>query len=166
MPLPTWIVAIHDPAYAYMLRSRGVRRHRAPFLRRRASQLPTGYAPIGVAIAPLTPEARQALRDHAETENVAFVASIREVERRYGEILRTTADALLSAGTATLRTSSGNIEARIIRFRKDAVVLEIHFPRGRIQCRSSLRSVGDQAVHQLANALVSTRPNAEPLAQP
>jgi hypothetical protein len=164
MPLPIWIIAIRDPAYAYMLRTSGVRRPRTR-LRRRASQRPMGYAPIGVAIAPLTPDAKQVLRGHAEAENDAFIARTRDVEHRNDELLRTTPAALMSTGTATLRTSSGNIEARIIRFRKDAVVLEIHFPRGRIQCRSTLDSVGNQAFHQLANALASTRRNAEPFAQ-
>jgi hypothetical protein len=41
-----------------------------------------------------------------------------------------------------------------------AVVLEIHFPGGRLQVRSSEAFVGEQAVHQLADALVSSRPEA------
>lgn len=164
MPLPVWIVAIRDPAYAYMLRSSGVRRPRAPLRRRRAGRISTGYAPFGTPIAQPEPEQLQELRSQAEAANRDFIARVRDVENRHSEVLRKTAAELMGAGAATLLTSVGNIEARVIRFRKEAVVLEIHFPGGRIQSRSSPSFVGEQAFHQLANALVSTRPEAEPLA--
>jgi hypothetical protein len=66
-------------------------------------------------------------------------------------------------GRATLQTTAGPIEARIIRFPRDAVVLEIHHPGGWGQSRTTQSAVGEQAVHQLAAALVATRPEAEPL---
>jgi hypothetical protein len=55
------------------------------------------------------------------------------------------------------------VEARILRFRKDAVVLEIHFPGGRTQSRTTVSSVAGRAFHQLANALASARPDMDPL---
>lgn len=164
MPLPVWIVAIRDPAYAYMLRSSGLRRPRAPLRRRRAGRVSTGYAPLGAPNPQPTPAEMQGLRSEAEAANRVFIARVHDVENRHGEVLRRTAAELMSVGTVTLRTSAGTIQARVIRFRKEAVVLEIHFPGGRIQNRSSLSSVGEQAFHQLANALVSARPEAEPLA--
>ena len=163
MPVPVWIVAIRDPAYAYMLRSSGSRRPRAPLRRRRADRIPTGYAPLGEPIPQATREELQNLRAQADAGNHVWFARVRDVENRHGELLRETAAELTRVGAATLRTSAGNIRARIIRFRKEAVVLEILFPGGRIQSRSTASFVGEQAFHQLANALASIRPEAEPL---
>jgi hypothetical protein len=91
------------------------------------------------------------------------MARVRDVENRHGEVLRRTAEDLMRVGTATLRTSAGDIQARIIRFRTEAVVLEIQYPGGWSQGRSSLSTVGETSVHALTNALASTRPEAEPL---
>jgi hypothetical protein len=158
MPLPVWIVAIRDPAYAYMLRSSGVRRPRAGLRRRRVGNFSVAYAPFRRPTA----EEIQELHSRGEEKDRLFMVRLREVEERHGELLRRTAVELMRVGTATLRTSEGDIEAHIIRFPKEAVVLEIHFPGGRSQNRTSQSSVRDQAFHQLANALISTRPEAEP----
>ena len=162
--MPVWIVAIRDPAYAYMLRSSGSCRPHARFRRRRTNRTPTGYAPLGEPMPQATPEELQTFRAQAEADTEVWLARLHDVENRHGELLRETAAVLTRGGAATLRTSAGNIRARIIRFRKEAVVLEILFPGGRIQSRSTAPLVRDQAVHQLANALVAIRPEAEPLA--
>jgi hypothetical protein len=163
MPVPVWIVAIRDPAYAYMLRSSGVRRPRAPLRRRRAARISIGYAPLGAPIPQPTHDEIQQLRSQADAANRVFMARVRDVENRHGEVVRRTAEDLMRVGTATLRTSAGDIQARIIRFRKEAVVLEIQYPGGWSQGRSSLSTVGETSVHALTNALASTRPEAEPL---
>ena len=164
MPLPVWIVAIRDPAYAYMLRSSGVRRPRTGLRRRRAGPIFTGYVPIGAPTPQLTTDEMQLLRTQAAENNRIALARVREVEQRHARILDETAAELMRAGTATLRTSSGDIRARIIPFKHEAVVLEIHYPGGRIQARSTQSSVVEQAFHQLADALASAHPEAEPLA--
>lgn len=163
MALPIWIVAIRDPAYAYMLRSSGVRRPRTTLRRRRAGSVSFGYAPRGATRRPPTAEDIRDLEARAAESNGAFTVRLRDVETRHGEILSETATELMRTGTAVLPTSAGDIEARIIPFRRDAVVLEINFPGGRIQSRSTRSSVGEQVAHNLADALASTRPEAQPL---
>ena len=164
MPLPVWIVAIRDPAYAYMLRSSGVRRPRTRLRRRRAGPIFTGYAPIGALPPQPTNDEMRLLRAQAAENNRLALARVREVEQRHAQLLAETAAELMRAGTATLRTSSGDIRARLIPFRHEAVVLEIHYPGGRIQARSTQSSLLQQAFHQLADALASAHPEAEPLA--
>ena len=163
MALPIWIVAIRDPAYAYMLRSSGVRRPRTMLRRRRAGAVSFGYAARGAIRRPPTAEDIRDLEARAAESSAGFARRFRDVEARYGELLRETATALTRTGTARLPTSAGDIAARIIPFRRDAVVLEISFPGGRIQSRSTRSSVGEQAAHTLADALASTRPEARPL---
>jgi hypothetical protein len=163
MALPIWIVAIRDPAYAYMLRSSGVRRPRTTFRRRRAGSVSFGYAPLGAPRRPPTAEDIHDLKARAAESNAAFTVRLRDVEARHGELLRETATALTGTGAAVLPTSAGDIVARIIPFKRDAVVLEINFPGGRIQSRSTRSSAGQQAARKLADALASTRPEAQPL---
>ena len=164
MPFPVWVVAIRDPAYAYMLRSSGFRRPRAPLPWRRPKPLSTGYAPIGTPMPKLADEEIAELQAQAEAGARLYIATVQEMEQRHGEVIRNTVAELMRAGSATLQTSAGPIEARIIRFPREAVVLEIHHPGGGWgQSRTTQSEVGEQAVHQLAAALASTRPEAEPL---
>ena len=165
MPLPVWIVAIRDPAYAYMLRSGGDYRRRPRLLRRRGGGHGfTGYVPLGSVRAPKpTAEEIEYLQAQAATEHRRYMARFHDNETRHGELLRATAGALAAKGTATLHTTEGDIHARIVRFRDRAVVLEVEHPGGRSQSRSSESTVAEEAVHQLANALASIRPDAEPL---
>jgi hypothetical protein len=164
MPFPVWVVAIRDPAYAYMLRSGGVPRPRGRLPRRRAKPVSTGgYAPIGSPVRQPTVEEIAKLRAQAEAGLRLHIDNVRDVEQRHGEVIRKTAAALMRDGSTTLKTTAGPIEARIFRFPKEAVVLEIHHPGGWGQTRTTFSEVGRQAVRQLAEALVSTRPEAEPL---
>jgi hypothetical protein len=103
------------------------------------------------------------LQAEAEAGARLYSATVQEMEQRHGEVIRNTVAELMRAGSATLQTSAGPIEARIIRFPREAVVLEIHHPGGWGQSRTTRSDVGEQAVHQLAAALTSTRPEAEPL---
>lgn len=163
MPLPVWVVAIRDPAYAYMLRTSGFRRPRAPLPWRRPKPFSQGYAPVGTALPQLTDEEIAEFQRQAEADAQLHIASVRDVELRHGEVIRATVAELMRAGHATLETTAGPIEARIIGFPREAVVLEIDHPGGSGQSRTNQASVAEQAVHQLAHALVSTRPEAEPL---
>ena len=56
MPLPVWVIAIRDPAYAYMLRSSGVRRPRTPLPWRRPKPFSQGYTRAGTRLPQLTDE--------------------------------------------------------------------------------------------------------------
>ena len=165
MPLPIWIVGIRDPAYAYMLRSGGDYRRRPRLLHWRGGGHGfTGYAPLGAARAPKpTTEEIEHLQAQAAAEHRRYMARFHDIEKRHGKLLRTTAGALAASGTATLHTTAGDIQARIVRFREEAVVLEVEYPSGRSQSRSSEPTVAEAAVHQLANALASIHPDAEPL---
>jgi hypothetical protein len=111
----------------------------------------------------LTDEEIAELQAQAEAGARLHIATVQEMEQRHGEVIRNTVAELMRAGSATLQTSAGPIEARIIRFPREAVVLEIHHPGGWGQSRTTQSGVGEQAVHQLAAALASTRPEAEPL---
>ena len=122
-----------------------------------------GYAPVGTPVRQPTDAEIAELHYQAEADARRHSAGVHDVEQRHGEVIRTTVAELMRAGNATLQTSAGPIEARIIRFPKEAVVLEIHHPGGWGQTRTTYSEVGRQAVHQLAHALVSTRPEAEPL---
>jgi hypothetical protein len=165
MPLPVWIVGIRDPAYAYMLRSGGDYRRRPRLLRRRRGGYGfTGYVPLGSGRAPKPADEEIAyLQAQAAAEHRRYAARFQDIEKRHGELLRATAGALAARGTATLHTTAGDIQARIVRFREGAVVLEVEHPGGRSQSRSSESTVAEAAVHQLANAVASIQPDAEPL---
>ena len=121
-----------------------------------------GYVRAGTRLPQLTDAEIAEYQRQAEADARRYIASVDDVEERHGEVIRTTVVELMRAGTATLQTSAGPIEARIIRFPQEAVVLEINHPGGRSQNRTTQSEVGRQAVHQLAAALVSTRPEAEP----
>ena len=118
---------------------------------------------MGTPVRQPTDEEIAELRAQADVGLRLHIDNIRDVEQRHGEVIRKTAAALTRDGSARLQTTAGPIEARIIRFPKNAVVLEIHHPGGWGQSRTTLSSVGEQAVHQLAAALVATRPEAEPI---
>lgn len=161
------MIEIRNPSYAYMWRKSGARRPRTrlPWERQRASF--GGYAPIGSARASRdyrpSDEELQILRTQGEEAQQRFDARLSDVERRHGDLLRALAAEVTRTGAATVRTTSGDIEARIIRFRRGAVVLEIDFPGGCNRSQSSMETVERSAVRQLASALASTRPDAEPL---
>jgi hypothetical protein len=165
MPLPVWIVGIRDPAYAYMLRSGGDYRRRPRLLRPRGGGHGfTGYVPLGAARAPKpTNEEIEHLQAQAAAEHRRYMARFHDIEMRHGELLRASAEALAAKGIATLPTTAGDIRARLVRFREGAVVLEIDHPNGRSQSRSSESTVAEATVHELANALASIQPDAEPL---
>jgi hypothetical protein len=118
---------------------------------------------MGTALPRLTDEEIAEFQRQAEADAQLHIDNIRDVELRHGEVIRATVAELMRAGNATLQTTAGPIEARIIRFPRGAVVLEIDHPGGSGQSRTTEASVGEQAVHQLAHALVSTGPKAEPL---
>jgi hypothetical protein len=102
MPLPVWIVAIRDPAYAYMLRSGGDYRRRPRLLRRRGGGHGfTGYVPLGSVRAPKpTAEEIKYLQAQAATEHRRYMARFHDIETRHGELLRATAGALAAKGTS------------------------------------------------------------------
>jgi hypothetical protein len=49
-----------------------------------------------------------------------------DMKERHGELLRATAAELAGADHPTLRTTAGDVRARIIPFRRGAVVLEVN----------------------------------------
>lgn len=130
MPLPVWVIAIRDPAYAYMLRSSGVRRPRARLPWRRPKPFSQGYTRAGTRLPQLTDEEIAEFQRQAEADARRYSASVDDVEQRHGEVIRATVAELTRAGSATLQTTAGPIEARIVRFPREAVVLEVHHPGG------------------------------------
>ncbi len=166
MPLPIWIVAIRDPAHAYMLLSYGEPRHRRPRGSHKNHSV-GGYAelrsgPDDVVPSP-TREEMQALRARGAEASRVFNARFEDTETRYGDLLRATAAELLRTGRATLRTTAGDMHGRIVRFRNNAVVLEIVYPWGRSQSRCSQATIAQSCVHNLASALAQAPADAKPL---
>jgi hypothetical protein len=166
MPLPIWIVAIRDPAHAYMLLSNGEPRHR----RRRGrhtNHSVDGYAQLrsspNDALPSLTNEEMQALRARGAQVSRAFDARFEDTETRYGALLRATAEELMRTGVATLRTTAGDMHGRILRFRNEAVVLEIVYPWGRSQSRCTPATIAQSCVHDFASALAQAPAGAMPL---
>src|ERR1700730_4357223 len=163
--LPVWIIAIRDPAHAYMLLSSGVPRPRPRFRRQRENS-GWGYVLVSseraVRMAQLTDEEMQRLRAQGAEASRLFISRVHEVEQRRGEILRATAAELVRVGAATLRTTAGDIHARVIRFRNQAVVIEIVYRGGWSQARASQSTVTESCVHGLASALAQESPDAEP----
>src|SRR6202035_5122957 len=102
MPFPVWVVAIRDPAYAYMLRSSGVPRPRRQLPWHRSKPVPTGgYAPIGTPVRQPTVEEIAELRAQAEAGLRLHIDKVRDVEQRHGEFIRNTAAALMRDGSTT-----------------------------------------------------------------
>src|ERR1700693_1151209 len=107
MPLPVWVVAIRDPAYAYMLRSSGFRRPRGRRPWRRTKSLSTGgYAPVGTPVRQPTDEEIAELRAQADVGLRLHIDNIRDVEQRHGEVIRKTAAALTRDGSARLQNTT------------------------------------------------------------
>ena len=175
MPLPTWMIAIRDPAHAYMLLSSGVTRPRTqfPWHRKNGS---FGYLALTSGspgrVSQPTAEETQQLRaqmdqrraQSAETDRL-FWARLNDVEQRFGELLEATAAELTRVGAATLRTTTGDIHARIICFPNDHLVVELVHPRGWSQGMSSQARVAHDCVHALASTLAQAPPDTEPLAR-
>jgi hypothetical protein len=87
-----------------------------------------------------------------------------DIENRYGDVVRRTAMRLATDRHATIATAGGAVEARILMFRKDAV-LEIEARGKRMaQSQESHTSVGDPAVleRRLTAFLAELGPPAEP----
>jgi len=167
MPLPVWLTAIRDPAHAYMLLSSGVRPPGPRFRRRGNPHRAGGYALLSSGRAAdlpqLTDEQMQHLQSQAAEASRLFIARVQAVETRHGERLRVAGAELSRLGGMTLRTTAGDIHSRVIRFRNDAVVLEMVYPGGWSQSRSTGSMVAEACAHALANALAQIGPDAEPL---
>jgi hypothetical protein len=87
------------------------------------------------------------------------------IENRYGDVVRRAAMGLANDGQATTATAGGPVEARVVMFRKDAV-LKIEAPgRGMNQSQVSHASVRDPAVLERAwtRFLAELRPPTEPI---
>jgi hypothetical protein len=105
----------------------------------------------------------QHLQSQAAEANRSFIARVQAVEARHGELLRVAGAELSRLGAVTLRTTAGDIHSRVIRFRNDAVVLEMVYPGGWSQSRSTGSMAAEACAHALANALAQIGPDAEPL---
>lgn len=163
------MIAIRDPAHAYMLLSSGVRRPRTLFPWQRKNASFGGYVPLSSGspsrVPQPTAEQMAEMRAQSDEADRLFIARFREVEQRYGEMLRATAAQLSRVGAASLSTNKGDIHVRIIRFRNDRLVLELVHPWGWSQSMSSQARVADDCVHALANTLAQAPPGTEPFAR-
>jgi hypothetical protein len=91
---------------------------------------------------------------------------LRAVEDLHGDIVRVMAIALANHGTARMATAEGDVQARIIRFRWGAAVLEIVGPGAESQSRISQAQASDASVlaPYLVNFIAQLPPEAEPFA--
>jgi hypothetical protein len=87
-----------------------------------------------------------------------------DIENRYGDVVRRAAMRLATDGQATIATAGGPVEARIVMFRKDAVLKIEARGRRMNQGQRSHAQVRDPAVLEraLTGFLAELRPPAEP----
>jgi hypothetical protein len=85
-------------------------------------------------------------RAQSEDYERHWEARVSEIEVRYNSFLRTTAGELIAASAATLPLTTGDMRARIIRFRWGALVLEITRPGGISRNRLSKPQARDVSV--------------------
>ncbi|HSR84891.1 MAG TPA: hypothetical protein VLM11_11995 [Streptosporangiaceae bacterium] len=120
MDLPEPVIGLLFPAQRYL------RRRREQWLREHRRSYPSGQPdPVApeddqqAAADEAAPRTwRQAVRDHR-------LAKIHRIARDQDKLLRSKADELARTGAAVVVTASGEISARIIRFRWGPDVIEI-----------------------------------------
>jgi hypothetical protein len=172
MSLGSWVHSVVNPSHAYMQRNAGLvgkNRPRGQRPWRRAVQ-EGGYWPIGSdpSANRLDPEVAERLRARARTEQEHEERErnhrAHDIENRYGDVVRGAAMRLATDGQATITTAGGPVEARIVMFRKDAVLKIEARGRGMNQSQDSHARVRDPAVLEraLTHFLAELRPPAEP----
>jgi hypothetical protein len=153
--IPSWLVGVFDPAHAYMERTSKARGRGRPSRQQQERGRPSAGESVlvGPVAAPAAP--REAIADglrlfraQSDSEDVdrRWEARLSEIEVLYSSFLRTTAEELFASDVATLRLTSGDMRARIIRFRWGALVLEITRPGGTSRNRLSKRQARDVSV--------------------
>jgi len=148
--IPSWLVGVFDPAHAYMERTSKARGRPHRQRHGRGWQLASEAFLIGPAGAPGGPReatAEELRLFRAQSEDYERrEARLSEIEVRYNSFLRTKARELIATSVATLRLTTGDIRARIIRFRWGALVLEITQPGGMSRNRLSKPQARDVSV--------------------
>jgi hypothetical protein len=151
--IPSWLVGVFDPAHAYMERTnKASGRGRLSRQRHERGRQPASEAfLIGLPGAPggpreATDDELRLFRAQSEDYERRWEARLSEIEVRYNSFLRNKAWELIVTRVATLRLTTGDMRARIIRFRWGALVLEITRPDGVSRNRLSKRQARDVSV--------------------
>jgi hypothetical protein len=165
--LPSWLVGLFNPAHAYMERMsrthRGGRRGR----RQRGQPFPEavvlGSGVHGARAA--TAKELRLIRAQSQEGQRLFEARLAAIEKRYSSLLQAKASELIGTGTTTMVTSAGEVQARILRFRWGADVLEITRPGGEGRSTLQRSHAREPAVliSFLAHALADVSIEGEPL---
>ncbi len=172
MSLGSWVHSVVNPSHAYMQRSAGLvgkNRPRGQRPWRRAVQ-GSGYRLIGSDsnAQRLNPEVAERLQARAQTEHDHWQREAHHraqvIQNRYGDVVNGAALRLATDGEATIGTASGPVEARVVMFRKDAVLKIEARGRRMNQGQRSHADVRDPAVlgRALTAFLAELRPPAEP----
>jgi hypothetical protein len=144
--IPSWLVGVFDPAHAYIERSSKARGRGCPSRQQHESGRSSAseavlVGPAGAPAAPrkATADELRLLHAPSDSEDVdgRWEARLSEIEVLYSSFLRTKTEELIATGVAMLQLSSGDMRARIIRFRWGALVLEITRPGGTSRNRLS-----------------------------
>jgi hypothetical protein len=151
--IPSWLVGVFDPAHAYMERTSKARERGRPRLQRHERGQPsvseavlTGPSGTSDGLSEATADELRLFRAQSEDYERRWEARVAEIEVRYKSFLRTKAEELIAASVATLRLTTGDVQARIIRFRWGALVLEITRPGGMSRNRLSKPQARDVSV--------------------
>jgi hypothetical protein len=149
--IPSWLVGVFDPAHAYMERTSQARGRPSRQPHEGGWQSASEAFLIGSPGAPGRPTEAPAadfrlFRAQSEDYERRWEARVSEIEVRYNSFLRTKAWELIAASAATLSLTTGDMRARIIRFRWGALVLEITRPGGISRNRLSKPQARDVSV--------------------
>jgi hypothetical protein len=146
-------VGVFDPAHAYMERTSKARGHGRPSRQQHERGQPSAseavlVGPAGAPGAPREATADELRLFRAQSEDVDrdWEARLSEIEVLYNSFLRAKAEELIATGVATLQLTTGDMRARIIRFRWGALVLEINRPGGMSRTRLSKPQARDVSV--------------------
>jgi hypothetical protein len=166
--IPSWLVGVFDPAHAYMERTSKARGRGRPSRQQHERGRPSASEAflIGPAGAPGGPGEASAdqlrlFRAESEDDDRRWEARLSEIGARYNSFLRTKAEELVATSVATLRLTTGDVRARIIRFRWGALVLEITRPGGMSRNRLSKRQARDVSVLATYLALALAQDHSE-----
>ncbi len=173
MTLFSWIHGVRDPSYAYMVRGTGYPPRRRPIwarLRAAESSGLTGYGPVDARGNVVKPSAEELafLNERLEVQGRelqhGFETRLRDVELRYGDVLRSAAAQWAAGGAASIASGQGAVNARTVWFRRGKAVVEIEARWGRNQGQMTHARAkeADALARDLAVFLAQSPPGSEP----
>jgi hypothetical protein len=153
--LPTWLVRLFDPADAYM---RGDQFF-TPKIERAGRRAARGLTRTDFGSGVLYSSSPPSAEDLAEAEREAMSSRrewkerLADVTMRHGALLDEKGAELVATGATVVRTTAGDMHARIVRFHWGDPVLEIRRPGGG-HFKARLDRAGERDAERLGSYLV------------